>query len=141
MPDNIVIRLATIDDLGFVTRDGHVASKVVSRKIEHQEVLIAERDGAPVGYLRLEYLWSAVPYIALITVVPEHRRCGVGRTMLRFLDDDLRRNGHTHLYSSSQTDEAEPQAWHRHMGFEECGFIAGLKEGGIGEVFFRKSLL
>jgi len=44
------------------------------------------------------------------------------------------------LFSSSQANEPEPQAWHRHVGFEECGFIAGINEGGVGEVFFRKVL-
>jgi hypothetical protein len=37
-------------------------------------------------------------------------------------------------------DESAPQAWHRWMGFEECGFLAGMNEGGVGEVFFRKAL-
>ena len=37
-------------------------------------------------------------------------------------------------------NEAEPQAWHRAAGFRECGIIAGINEGGIGEVFFRKEL-
>jgi len=36
-------------------------------------------------------------------------------------------------------DEPEPQAWHRHMGFVECGIINGINENGIGEVFFRKT--
>ncbi|MFU8827154.1 MAG: hypothetical protein ACNA70_06650 [Brevefilum sp.] len=31
-------------------------------------------------------------------------------------------------------------AWHRHMGFAECGVINGLNQGGVGEVIFRKSL-
>jgi hypothetical protein len=30
--------------------------------------------------------------------------------------------------------------WHRHMGFVECGFLAGVNSGGVGEVFFVKSL-
>ena len=42
--------------------------------------------------------------------------------------------------SSSQADEPEPQTWHRAIGFEECGIISGLNEGGIGEIFFRKKL-
>ena len=44
------------------------------------------------------------------------------------------------LYSSSQADEPEAQAWHRRMGFEECGIVSGINEGGIGEVFFRRPL-
>lgn len=44
------------------------------------------------------------------------------------------------LLSSSQADEFEPQTWHRHMGFVECGRLEGINEGGVDEVFFRKQL-
>ena len=60
--------------------------------------------------------------------------------MLSFIEDYLRERGHNNLYSSSQVDEPQPQAWHRHVGFEECGFIGGIYNGGVGEVFFRKRL-
>jgi hypothetical protein len=52
----------------------------------------------------------------------------------------LRGQGCPALYSSSQADEPEAQAWHRRVGFEECGLIAGINRGGVGEVFFRKQL-
>ena len=140
MTDENVVRLATLADLDFVAQDHYIPTGVVRRKIEQQEVIVAERRGSPVGYARLEYLWSRVPYIALIWVLPEHRRQGAGKAMLRFMKDYLRENGHQRLFSSSQVDEAEPQAWHRHVGFEECGLIGGINDGGVGEVFFRKRL-
>jgi GNAT superfamily N-acetyltransferase len=138
---NLMIRLAAQDEIDFVRQiDRHIPDEVIARKIEAQEILIAEANSALVGYLRLEFLWSLVPYIALIRVMPEYQRQGVGRALLAFLEDCLRRQGHTVLYSSSQADEAEPQAWHRHMGFAECGFVAGINAGGVGEIFFRKQL-
>lgn len=140
MTDENLVRHATLDDLDFVAQDRYIPTEVVRRKIEQQEVVVAKRRGSPVGYARLEYLWSTVPYIALIWVLPEHRRQGAGKAMLRFMEDYLRENGHQQLFSSSQVDEAEPQAWHRHVGFEECGLIGGINDGGIGEVFFRKRL-
>ena len=148
MPDEIVIRFARLDDLDFAYQDGYIPAAVLKRKIEAQtalnpdhieDVVIAEWNGKRVGYVRLEYLWSIVPYIALIQVLPEYRRQGVGKALLQFIEEFLRNTGHKALYSSSQTDEPEPQAWHRHIGFEECGFVAGINDG-IGEVFFRKSL-
>ena len=63
-----------------------------------------------------------------------------GRTLLAHVEAELTSRGHAALYSSSQADEPEPQAWHRRMGFDECGLIAGLNPGGVGEVFFRKTL-
>ena len=148
MSKEIVVRFARLDDLDFAYQDGYIPAKVLKPKIEAQvalnpdcieDVVIAEWNGKRVGYVRLEYLWSIVPYISLIRVLPEDRRRGVGKALLRFIETFLREAGHEALYSSSQADEPEPQAWHRHVGFEECGFITGINDG-IGEVFFRKSL-
>ena len=108
------------------------------RKVGDGDVFVARRNGNPVGYLRLEWLWSKIPYIELIRVLEPHRRSGVGRSLLAHAEAEVAGRGHSVLYSSSQADEAEPQAWHRRMGFEECGLLAGLNENGIGEVFFRK---
>ncbi len=148
MSGEVVIRFARLDDLDFAYQDGYIPGEVLKRKIEApsvlnpdriEDILIAERNGKRVGYVRLEYLWSIVPYISLIQVLPDFRRQGIGKALLRFLETFLRDTGNEALYSSSQADEPEPQAWHRHVGFEECGFIAGINDGA-GEVFFRKSL-
>jgi N-acetylglutamate synthase-like GNAT family acetyltransferase len=141
MSDRVIhVRVAGQDDLPFVGQDGYLAASVLQRKIAAREVLIAEQDGTAVGYLRLEFLWSTVPYIGLIRVREGWRRRGVGRALVRFVEHELRVGGYRALYSSSQADEAEPQAWHRKVGFQECGFIAGINDGGIGEIFFRKEL-
>ena len=141
MEDGIIqIRVAGEDDLPFVGQDGYLARDVLQRKIAAHEVLIAELDGVAIGYLRLEFLWSRLPYIGLIRVLDGWRRRGVGRALLRFVEQDLLARGYRVLYSSTQADEAEPQAWHRQAGFQECGNIAGINEGGISEIFFRKDL-
>ena len=148
MSEEILIRFARLADLDFAYQDGYISTEILKRKIDAQlalnsdrieDILIAERNGKRVGYVRLEYLWSIVPYISLIHVLPDFRRQGIGKALLRFLKTFLRDTGHEALYSSSQADEPEPQAWHRYVGFEECGFIAGINDGA-GEVFFRKSL-
>ncbi len=133
----IRVRFANANDIEYVSQDQFIPVEVVARKIEQCEVIVAEVDGDPVGYLRLEYLWSLVPFIALIIVDPAYRRMGVGRAILDFTLAYLSQNNHQWLYSSSQADEPEPQAWHRHMGFEDCGIITGINEGGVSEIFFR----
>lgn len=133
-------RVATSDDLTFVSRDGYVPTATIARKIAIGEVYVCERDGEPVGYLRLEYIWSTHPFIGLIHVLEPHRRRGAGKSLLRFVERTLKTAGHRRLFSSSQENEPEPQAWHRHMGFVDCGVLAGLNEDGAGEVFFRKDL-
>ena len=140
VPPAITVRLATLADLEFVQQDHFLQADVVKRKIEWQEVFIAEWHSTPVGYLRIEYLWSLVPYIALIHVLPMHRRKGIGKALLHYLEEFLKAKEHSTLYSSSQVDEVEPQEWHRHVGFKECGIITGINPHGVGEVFFRKGL-
>lgn len=135
----VTVRHARDADRAFVAQDGYVGEDRVGRQIAAGEVWIAEAAAVPVGYLRLEYLWGRIPYIALIRVLPEHRGRGTGRALLAAAEQHASAEGHPWLYSSSQADEPEPQAWHRHMGFAECGFLAGVNEGGIGEVFFRKA--
>ena len=104
------------------------------------EVFLLTIDTQPAGLINLEFLWSVIPYIALIWIDDNHRKKGYSRVLLSFVEDHLRAKGHKTLYSSSQADEAEPQAWHRHMGFEECGVLNGVNEDGIGEIFFKKAL-
>lgn len=136
----MMVRFADQKDLSFVAQDGYIPREVVASKIDAGEVVVAEHDATPVGYLRIEYLWSRLPYITLIRVLPDHRRAGVGRALLGFLERELERAGHTMLLSSSQADEPEPHAWHRHVGFTECGRLERINDGGIDEVFFRKEL-
>jgi GNAT superfamily N-acetyltransferase len=137
---DITVRRASEHDLEFAGQDGYVPQETVQRKIEHGEVFLAERDGERVGYLRLGYLWGLLPYIELVRVLEGHRRRGVGRALLVHVEAEMLARGHTMLYSSSQADEPEPQAWHRKMGFVECGFLAGINAGNVGEIFFRKRL-
>lgn len=117
----------------------HVSESMIKRKIEETAVILAEVDGKPIGYLRVEYLWLIVPFVSLITIEEGYRRKGVGSAMIKFLEDHLIKNGHKVLHSSSQVDEPEPQIWQRKIGFEECGIIAGMNDG-VGEIFFRKTL-
>jgi GNAT superfamily N-acetyltransferase len=134
------VRYAKWADRAFVGQDHYIPEKSLRRKIQAGEIIIALKNDEPAGYLRLDYLWSMVPYIALIWVERKFRQKGCGKALLNFVEITLKEQGHALLFSSSQVDEAEPQAWHRHMGFEECGVINGINEGGIGEIFFRKKL-
>ena len=132
-------RLATQADLDFVSQDGYLSRPAMARKIAQNEVFLVAKGLTPVGYLRLEYLWSLVPYIALIHVLEAYQNQGCSRILLAFVIDHLHQQGHHRLYSSSQANEPQPQSWHRHMGFEECGVINGINDGGVGEIFFRIS--
>lgn len=139
--ERVLVRFAGPEDLEWcVVEDDQVTEQVIRHKIVNDEIVIAELDGQPIGYLRLEYLWSNIPYIGVIFVIELYRHEGIGRKILAFLEAYLASRGHDQLLSSSQVNETEPQAWHRSVGFVECGILSGINEGSIGEVFFRKAL-
>jgi GNAT superfamily N-acetyltransferase len=115
--NQIAVRKATRADPAFVASDGQLPDEAFAESIDRGRAYVAEiAGGERVGFARLEYLWSKVPYLALIRVAEQHRRHGVGRALLQAIGHDLRATGHDALYSSSQVDEPEPQAWHRHVG-------------------------
>ena len=136
------MRFAGPEDLEWcVVEDGLVLEKIMRNKIVNDEIIVVEVDGQLTGYIRLEFLWSTIPYIGMFFVVDEYRKGGIGRKMQDFLEEHLRSRGYDMLLSSSHANEPEPQAWYRSIGFNECGIISCLNEGGIGEVFFMKRLV
>ncbi len=135
----IKVRFATEEDRDLTEKfDPIVTDDIFRFKVEHNELIIGEFNGEKVGYLRLEYWYLALPFMGLIVVDEEHRNKGLGRSMLTFLEEHLVKSGCDVLYSSSDVSEREPQAWHRHMGFNDCGVITGMNDDGASEVIFKK---
>jgi len=142
MHERALVRFAGPEDLEWcVVEDGLVVEKIMRNKIVNDEIIVVEIDGQLIGYIRLEYLWTTIPYIGMFFVINEYRRSGIGRKMQDFLEEHLRSQGYEIVLSSSHVNDSEPQAWYRSIGFEECGILSGLNESGIGEIFFKKRLV
>jgi GNAT superfamily N-acetyltransferase len=138
--DEVMVRIAAPGDLDFLNQKSELPRERLLQKIQRDEILILSVDDEPVGHLWFAFLWSTIPFIDLIYITEDYQKQGLSRILLGYLERYLQARGYNVLYSSSQMDEPEPQAWHRHLGFAECGMIAGLNDGGIGEVFFRKAI-
>src|SRR5512138_2599196 len=97
----IKVRFATMDYFEWCSSlDSYISDEIMRRKIEASEILLAEIGGQCLGYLRLDYFWSSIPYIALIRVREDQRKQGIGRTMLAFLEDHARSRGVNMILSS-----------------------------------------
>ena len=136
--ERVMVRIAAPGDLDFIKQNSRLPRERLLQKIQQDEILILRVNDEPVGHLWFGFLWSTIPFIDLIYIKQDYQKRGLSRVLLGFLEAYLEESGYDVLYSSSQMDEPEPQAWHRHVGFEECGVISGINDGGIGEVFFRK---
>ena len=141
MDSSILVRFAEKKDLSFCMGFDHSHREdIIENKIDMHEIIVVERCREIIGYLKIEYIWSQLPYIGLIILKPEFRGRHVGSLMLQYLTDFLRANDYDVLLSSSQVNEPETQMWHRKMGFVECGILNGINKEGVGEVFFRLDL-
>ena len=78
MSGRATVRFAGSEDLNCCSsQDESVDQEVLEGKVPWKELLIAEMAGKRVGYLRLEFLWSKIPYIGLVKVNQEQRGRGV----------------------------------------------------------------
>lgn len=98
------------------------------RKIDREELLVAEDDGI-VGYLMWTKIWK-MPWIEFVRVLMDRRRQGVGRSLVRDLEDRLRAAGGWLLVSSSSGTDTDAIAWHRAIGFKDGGRIQWKMFGG-----------
>ena len=104
--------------------------------IERSDVRVAERDGAIVGVLVLE--WSgAEPFVDNVAVDPGVAGSGVGRRLLELAEAEARRKGHGAITLSTNERMADNLAW-----YERLGYVAYDRRtvGVYQRVFMRKTL-
>lgn len=143
---DIEIRFATLDDFDLVRQfDPH--SKFINPvriryKLSAQEIILAFESEKPVGIIKFSYFWATRPYLDLIWVNDELRGLGIGSQLLHFFEAFLIEQGHTHLLTSSQENEPEPQTWHKKHGFYEIGTLSdiNLPYENTKEIFFIKRI-
>lgn len=136
------IELATPDDLAWFVENNHFDLKpdAIRKKIDDGEVYVGRLKGTPVAALLIEYIWTRKPLVSFIWVQENARRGGYGRKLMEFAEARFRAEGWPYVLSSTQVDNLDSHKWHTSMGYRECGIIAAMNPGNIGEVFFRKEL-
>ena len=133
---DLKIRFAEMYDLdSCVELDLHKNTDIIKNKITMNEVIVAEVNNEVIGCLKIEYIWTHLPFISYIVIRKDFRSSGIGKSMLSFLEKHLREDGQSTLLSSTMTDAVNPQKWHLKMGFIGCGILCGINENGVGEIF------
>ena len=137
---NISVRFAEESDYEYLHWQHPLKDEVLLHQIQSRHIMVAIVDGKHVGHIRYEFMWGHLPFLSLIMVKTRYQRQGIGKELLSFLEDVLKLHDHSYYISSSMENEPKPQAWHKHMGFQEIGLLSNINENRIGETFFRKVL-
>lgn len=141
VPPTTLVRLATESDVDVLAaQNGWTHSRTIEKIGRSEFVVAVDPDDTIVGFARLGFLWSELPFLELIVVTDDSkRRQGVGTALLDHLAERFHGTS-PFLYSSCNAGEEQPQAWHRHKGFEDCGYLYQVNSPREGEVFFRKPI-
>jgi len=80
---------------------------------------VLEDDGIPSGCVALELANDEACYLERLCVVPEKRRQGFGKALVRHVLDEATCAGARHVSIGIISDHAELKEWYRKIGFTE----------------------
>ena len=85
------IRFAEEKDFNScVELDLHKNVNIIKNKIHMKEVIVAEHNNKIIGCLKIEYIWTHLPFISYIVIKKDYRANGIGKSMLSFLENYLK---------------------------------------------------
>jgi hypothetical protein len=131
MGRGITVRTAESSDLGWlVENDGHLDTGTLTAKVAASEVLVAEVDGERADCSGLTCSGRRCRSLHRCAwAVSSAELVWAGRLFMRCF-----------ALSSATGNESQPQAWHRAVGFNVCGELSGINDGGIADIGYRLPL-
>jgi GNAT superfamily N-acetyltransferase len=103
-------------------RYNRISPDLLQAKIGAREVVLARLGTETVGWMTHTLLYDTVPFINLLVVAEGHRRQGIGRQMVEFLEGQVKATGADTMMTSSTANE-EGQFFWREMGFRDIGGV------------------
>ena len=132
------IRLADLTDLDWLSsHDHHIARETLMESIRLGRVLLVERNGGRVGWLRWNLFWDNTPFMNLLYLLDGHRGQGHGRALVARWEADMASQGHKLLMTSTQANE-DAQHFYRKLGYRDAGAL--LLPGEPAELLFIKEI-
>src|ERR1700739_3371289 len=94
----------------------------LQQQIAAGRVFLARSGEQVVGYLIYELIWGNTPFLALIRVLPEFQRKGIGSALFKELERALKQSGFKALVGSSTAGEIGNE-FQVKMGFKKIGTL------------------
>lgn len=132
-----MIAYANQESIPYLKKDKHLSSLKLQQKIADKEMMIAQVRDTIVGWLRFNFFWDEIPFINMLYIEEPHREQGHGKALLRFWESEMKKQGHSKLMTSSQSDESG-QHFFRKNGYRDTGALL-LPDEPL-EIFFIKEI-
>ena len=142
MTMSLLVRLAHVDDLAVIHSLDHIARSseqrrcFISQAVQADTCYVAEASRQVIGYGVMGYKFFDNGFLEMLYVHSEHRRYGVGSSILKHMESLCRT---AKLFTSTNLSNLPMQAFLIHEGFHLCGTVHGL-DPGDPELFYLKQL-
>lgn len=110
----------TFDFSILIEHDKHISRDMLNCKIEREEILIAQYNGAFLGWLRWSLFWDEIPFINMLSVVDSYRFHGIGTLLVTEWENKMRDKGFSKVMTSTLDNETA-QHFYRKLGYRDLG--------------------
>jgi ribosomal protein S18 acetylase RimI-like enzyme len=118
-----MLRAATERDFAFLRAfSAGPDDEKLRAQIRDGRLRIIESAGEPVGFIKFYVLWEVLPFIEVIMVREDRRRCGIGRDAVRSWEREMAARSFRRALISTQADETAQEFWRR-IDYRDCGSI------------------
>lgn len=132
-----MVRYAQKNDLEQLRKlDQHLALFELEQCIRNGRVLVLIRQEL-VGCLRYNLFWDNLPFMNLLFLAEDERGKGYGTQLIQFWEEEMRRQQHRSVMTSTRSDE-QTQFFYRKHGYVDCGAL--LLPGELLEILLSKRL-
>lgn len=100
--------------------DRHLPEKEFEKKIRDKQGYILIKDGIPKGLLRYNLFWDNTPFCTMLFISWDSQKCGYGRMLMEYWENDMRKQDYGMVMVSTQVDETAQQ-FYRKLGYKDCG--------------------
>lgn len=132
------IRVAGKSDAETIfTHDAHIRKEELETIVSLERVIIAEEKGIFMGWLRWGLFWDNTPFVNMLFLLEEYRNRGYGKAMVFYWEEQMKRDGHKLVMTSSLSNE-EAQHFYRKLKYVDSGAL--LLPGEALEIIFIKEI-
>ena len=116
-----MIRYASIADLDIINQyDKHISKTELEKSVKDYRVIVYFKDDYFVGWLRYNLFWDNTPFMNLLFVLSEYRNQGFGKQLVRFWEEEMKKQGYLLVLTSTVSTESA-QYFYRKLGYTDCG--------------------
>lgn len=105
--------------------------------VRYQRVLLAQAGEQAVAYLVYEVIWGNTAFLSLLKVLPNYQRQGIGKSMVKVLEERLISLGFKTYVTSSETVNPNTKRFFPDLRFVRIGELQ-MEHGE--EIFYFKKL-